>query len=85
VFANGCWNRFIAHESARLDIRLDSSLAQRLSDAKLDRILTDGGVALRDDDHLTLEIGTLLGEGINDLIVNVVPSWGCQQVVASRR
>ena len=36
----------------RLDIRLDPSLAQRLSDAQLHRVFPDGGVAPRDDDHL---------------------------------
>ena len=50
-------------ESARLDIRLDSSLAQRLSNPELDGVLANGGVSLGDYNHLAQEVRPLLARG----------------------
>jgi hypothetical protein len=59
--------------SPRLNVCLDVPLGQRFLDAKLDRVFPDGRIALCNDDDLAEDIGSLVGERLDDLVVNIVP------------
>ena len=59
--------------SPRLNIRLNPPLTQGLLNSQLNRVLTDGGVTLGDNDDIAADIGPFLGQWVDDLVVDVVP------------
>src|SRR5262249_16491449 len=61
--------------SPGLNFSLNPSLAQRLLDAEFHRVFSNRGIALGDDDDLAVDVGALLGERVDDLVVNVVPAF----------
>ena len=58
---------------SRLNIRFDSSLAQRFLYAKFHRVFPNCGIAFRNDDNLAVNLGSLVGERLDDFVVDIVP------------
>ena len=59
--------------SPGLNVRLDIPLGQGLLDAKLHRVFSDRRIACGNHNDVTVDVCPLVGERLDDLVVEIVP------------